>query len=566
MHPFSSANISDTFTRCCLHSNALDWQTAQACNVLAHGLLERQDLGTLQHQRTIDVHDVAVLFLHQCNGMFHEGGTRSPLPSRVRIREVLSDVTKSQGSQQRINECMEHHITVTVSNGAKGRGDINPSEDERLTFCKAVHVESKTYHVANLRVMRNDDLCNMTEQPVSVSELTYAIKGLLEEGIGDVMVSGEISNFKHHSSGHRYFTLKDADAQIGAVMWRSRTLTFRPEDGMRVVVRGKLTVYSAQGKYQIDCSAMRPEGLGDLHMAFEKLKESLRARGYFDESNKRPLPRRPRSVGIATSATGAALQDMLSTINYRFPLLDVVFRPTLVQGDGASEDIAKAIRELDRAGLDVIIIGRGGGSMEDLWCFNTEAVADAIYNAETPIISAVGHETDFTIADFVADRRAETPTAAAVIVTPITAEDLLIAIDDLRSTIVRIMTDNVIDLREIAESFVDGRAARRITERVLQRSQRIDDLTSRFARTITHRITMTRQRIDHVIALSTSLHPLAPLKRGYAVVERDGHVLTGADTLKAGDRVHLQRQTERSAVRVEETTPTTPIPSDEHHG
>ena len=395
----------------------------------------------------------------------------------------------------------------------------------------------------------------MTEQPVSVSELTYAIKGLLEEGIGDVMVSGELSNFKNHSSGHRYFTLKDADAQIGGVMWRSRTLTFRPEDGMRVIVRGKLSVYPAQGKYQIDCSAMRPEGLGDLHMAFEKLKVLLRAKGYFDEGRKRPIPHRPRSIGIATSATGAALQDMLSTINTRFPMLDVVFRPTIVQGDSAAADIAKAIRELDRAGLDVIIIGRGGGSMEDLWCFNTEVVADAIFNSSTPIISAVGHETDFTISDFVADRRAETPTAAAVLVTPVTAADLLLAIDNLRAVIARNMMSSVSDLREMAESFVDGRAARRITERLRLRQQRIDELTTRFPRSITNRIELSRRQIDHTVALLKSLHPLSPLKRGYAVVERNGHVLTGTDVLASGDRVTLRRQTETSTVLIEDILP-----------
>lgn len=407
----------------------------------------------------------------------------------------------------------------------------------------------------------------MMEQPVSVSELTYAIKGLLEEGIGDVMVSGELSNFKNHSSGHRYFTLKDADAQIGGVMWRSRTLTFRPEDGMRVIVRGKLSVYPAQGKYQIDCSAMRPEGLGDLHMAFEKLKVALRTKGYFDEGRKRPIPHRPGSVGIATSATGAALQDMLSTINTRFPLLDVLFRPTIVQGGAAATDIAQAIRELDRAGLDVIIIGRGGGSMEDLWCFNTEVVADAIFHASTPIISAVGHETDFTISDFVADRRAETPTAAAVMVTPVTAADVLLAIENLRTIIARNMINSVLDLREMAESFYDGRAARRITERLHMRQQFIDELTTRYGRSITSRISLCRQHIDHTQTLFASLHPLSPLKRGYAVVERNGHVLTGKDVLAAGDRVTLRRQTETSSILIEDIQPiVTPTRDHDSHG
>lgn len=407
----------------------------------------------------------------------------------------------------------------------------------------------------------------MTEQPVSVSELTHAIKGLLEEGIGDVMVSGEISNFKHHTSGHRYFTLKDADAQIGAVMWRSRTLNFRPEDGMRVVVYGKLSVYATQGKYQIDCLAMRPDGIGALHIAFEKLKESLRLRGYFNEERKRPLPGRPRSVGIATSQTGAALQDMLSTINRRFPLLNVVFRPTLVQGDGAAQDIARAIVELNREHVDVIIIGRGGGSIEDLWCFNTEEVAEAIYNSSIPIISAVGHETDFTIADFVADRRAETPTAAAVLVTPITADDLLLTIAEVRRTIVRIMTDVVSNLHETAESFIDGRAARRITERIQHRGQRADDLTTRYARAVSHHLLMIRQRIDHTATLTASLHPLAPLRRGYAVVERDGHVLTGSDTLHAGDNIHLHRQTESSDVHINTILPQQPfLPKEDADG
>jgi len=396
----------------------------------------------------------------------------------------------------------------------------------------------------------------MSTQAVSVSELTFAIKGLLEEGIGEVIVTGEISNFKQHTSGHRYFTLKDGDAQIGAVMWRSRPLAFRPEDGMEVRVRAMLTVYPPQGKYQLDVAAMRPEGIGDLYKAFEKLKESLRARGLFDESRKKPLPRRPRKVGIATSAAGAALQDMLSTIDRRFPLLDVIFRPTLVQGDGAAEDIARAIRELDAAGCDVLIIGRGGGSIEDLWSFNTEVVAMAIAEASTPIISAVGHETDVTISDFVADRRAETPTAAAVLVTPITVDDLLEAITEITATMTRTITTTVTDLHEMASSFLDGRAARRITERVHLRSQRVDDVTSRWSLVLRRNLGDVRRRIDHAAALAESLHPLAPLRKGYAVVERSGHVLSGTEPLTEGDTITLRRQTETSSATITAITKT----------
>ena len=407
----------------------------------------------------------------------------------------------------------------------------------------------------------------MQDQAVSVSELTYVIKGLLEEGIGDVLVSGEISNFKQHTSGHRYFTLKDADAQIGAVMWRTRSLTFRPEDGMRVIVRGRLSVYPPQGKYQIDVSAMRPEGVGDLHRAFEQLREALRARGLFDADRKTPIPRRPRSVGIATSQTGAALQDMLSTINRRYPLLDVVFRPTLVQGDGAADDIARAIRELDAAKLDVIIIGRGGGSLEDLWSFNTEIVAMAIAEARTPIISAVGHETDVTIADFVADARAETPTAAAVLVTPITVDDLVEALDDRMLGMTTMMRTRIEDMLETAESFVDGRAARRVSERIHLRQQRIDELVTRTSRGIRHQTHLLRQRIDHTVQYLTSLHPLAPLRRGYAVVERNGSVLGPHDRVHPGDTLVVQRFTESSTVTVETVTAPTILPPQSHdHG
>lgn len=407
----------------------------------------------------------------------------------------------------------------------------------------------------------------MRDQAVSVSELTYAIKGLLEEGIGDVLVSGEISNFKEHSSGHRYFTLKDADAQIGAVMWRTRSLTFRPEDGMRVVVRGRLSVYPPQGKYQIDCSAMRPEGVGDLHRAFEQLREALRVRGLFDADRKKPIPHRPRSVGIATSQTGAALQDMLSTIHRRFPLLDVVFRPTLVQGEGAAEDIARAIAELDAAKLDVLIIGRGGGSLEDLWSFNTEAVAMAIANARTPVISAVGHETDVTIADFVADARAETPTAAAVMVTPVTVDDLLEALDARQQDMTRTMCDRMEDMLQLAESFVDGRAARRVTERIHLRQQRVDELVSRSSRAVRHHTTFLRQHIDHTVLYLTSLHPLAPLRRGFAVIERNGIVLAPSDHVQPGDTLTVQRFTESSTVNVQSVSePTILPPSTPHHG
>lgn len=393
------------------------------------------------------------------------------------------------------------------------------------------------------------------EGAVSVGELTTAIRGLLEEGIGDVLVVGEISNFKQHTSGHRYFTLKDGDAAIAGVMWRSRALTFMPEDGMQVIVGGRLSVYAARGTYQIDCAYMRPLGVGGLWAAFEKLKTELALRGWFAMDRKRPLPRFPRTVGIITSPTGAAIQDMLSTLQRRFPALHVIVRPTLVQGEGSAEDIVAAIREMNETDADVIIVGRGGGSIEDLWSFNTEMVAEAIHNSRLPVVSAVGHETDTTIADFVADRRAATPTAAAELVTPFTASDLLQAVDDLRERITLDVLDNVTSLREMAESFVDGTAARRITERLLHRGQRIDELQTRMLRTLNHQIYVRQQQLAHHVTHLNSLHPERPLKLGYAIIERDGKPVTVHDHLNVNDRLTLKRSTEVSTVIVDSTTP-----------
>ena len=406
----------------------------------------------------------------------------------------------------------------------------------------------------------------MNEQPLSVGELTHAIKGLLEVGIGEVVVVGELSNYKHHSSGHRYFTLKDADAQIAGVLWRSRSIAFVPQDGMRVIVHGRLSVFAPQGKYQIDCAWMQPEGVGDLHKAFELLKEKLRARGYFDAARKRPLPRPIRRVGIATSPTGAVIRDMVTTIERRFPALEVILRPTVVQGgDTASRDIARAIADLNACDVDVIIVGRGGGSMEDLWCFNTEIVADAILSSQTPVISAVGHETDVTIADFVADVRAATPTAAAELVTPVTANDLMQGIAALTERMRSDITLTITGLLQTATAFVDGRAARRLTERLHAKEQRIDDTTTRIARALTQNIAVRRMRIEHAAALLSSLHPLAPLQRGYAVLERNGQVLNAQSSLVPGDVVSIRRQFETATATVNNVD-TIPTNTGEHYG
>jgi len=389
------------------------------------------------------------------------------------------------------------------------------------------------------------------EEAVSVSDLTKAIRLLLEEGIGDVVVEGEITNYKHHSSGHRYFTMKDDDASIQCVMWKSRTVNFIPEDGMRVLVFGRLSVYPPQGRYQIDCTVMRPYGLGDLHQALERLKKKLLEKGWFDESRKRPLPTLPMRIGVITSPTGAALHDIISTIRRRLPAVEIVFRPALVQGDGSAEDIAKAIAEINRVGADVLIVGRGGGSIEDLWSFNTEVVAEAIVMSDIPVVSAVGHETDWTIADGVADRRAATPTAAAEMVTPYTSEALLQTIAQHEAMMLHRIASRVARVLEIVTDYRDGTMARRLTERVHLRAQRIDELTSRMARCASQHVRMLQQRVEHVAALTATLHPLAPLRRGYAIVERNGEILGTNEKLTIGETVQVRRFIEIATVTVD---------------
>ena len=266
----------------------------------------------------------------------------------------------------------------------------------------------------------NDPFQQPSERRVySVSELTRDLKSLIEGRFPPVWVEGEISNFVRHSSGHFYFTLKDSDAQLSCVMWRGRNqnLVYKPQDGLKAIAMGNLTIYEKQGRYQLDVILLQPAGVGDLQMAFEALKKKLEQEGLFSLQHKKPIPAFPESVGVVTSPTGAAIRDIVSVIRRRFPAVEIILRPCRVQGEGAAEDIADSIRELNDHGMsDVLIVGRGGGSLEDLWAFNEEVVARAIYNSEIPVVSAVGHEIDFTISDFVADLRAPTPSAAAELV------------------------------------------------------------------------------------------------------------------------------------------------------
>lgn len=384
----------------------------------------------------------------------------------------------------------------------------------------------------------------MLKKQLTVAELTSAISALIDGGLGTLSVVGEISNFVQHSSGHRYFSLKDQNAQISAVMWRSRNLTFIPKDGMKVVVTGKVTVYPQRGQYQIDCNTMRPLGQGDLYAAFEQLKQDLEAKGYFDVERKQSIPRVSLNIGVITSPTGAAVQDIKSTIARRMPLATVHLRKTIVQGNEAAPDIARALYELDSLGLDVIICGRGGGSIEDLWAFNTEIVAEAIYNCKTPVISAVGHETDFTIADFVADKRAATPTAAAELATPLQRIDILNYVNEGIDTLSGIIKDNIDTYKNNIENLAKSYAIRRITDNVNNKKQYIDENIVLIKRTIDKRIDRIKAEANHLQEMLRTLNPMNPLNKGFALIKSNGKIIGNDTSLESFEQVQIQRLNE----------------------
>jgi exodeoxyribonuclease VII large subunit len=436
---------------------------------------------------------------------------------------------------------------------------------------------------------------------VTVSELTAAIKERLETGFGGVWVEGEISNFRVHSSGHVYFTLKDEGAQVRAVLFKSRVrrLRFAPADGLHVLAFANLDVYAPRGEYQLVCEILEPKGVGALQLAFEQLKARLQAEGLFDPARKRPLPMLPRRVGLVTSPTGAAVRDFLRVITRRFADVHVLIYPVRVQGEEAPPEIARALYDLNRlGGLDVLVVARGGGSLEDLWAFNEEAVARAIAGSKIPVISAVGHETDFTIADFVADLRAPTPSAAAELVVREKVQ-LVTQLADLGDRLRRTARQRIARLRE----RVDGLGRRRVLTdpaRPLRDWQRrLDDLGTRLDRGLRRRRTETRERVaraaralrpellramlrhearhlaqlrgrldraargevtrgrralEGVAGRLDTLSPLACLARGYSICSLpSGVVVTRAEQAPPGATVSVRLGEGRLGCRVEES-------------
>lgn len=396
----------------------------------------------------------------------------------------------------------------------------------------------------------------MSNEPVlSVSDVTRAIQRTFETSFDTIVMQGEISNYKHHASGHRYFTLKDSTAQISATMWRSTTIHFEPRDGMSVVVSGKITMFPPQGRVQIECRTMRPIGQGDLYRAFEELKQHLARLGYFDQDRKRALPAFPAVIGVATSASGAALRDILATLQRRMPLVSVIVRPTIVQGESAPLDIANAIADLQEAQCDVMIVGRGGGSIEDLWAFNTPIVAEAIYQSVVPIISAVGHETDFTIADFVADVRAATPTAAAELAVR-DMQEILAGLDATELSLSQTIQRIVRDLRRRL-SYTESRTNTRFLHQMIaQHRQTLDYVHDRMNATMERSLKQYSALLSAKEQQLSALAPLAPLQRGFALIERNGTMLNTHDALASDDVITIRRATQTATATIQATAST----------
>jgi len=388
----------------------------------------------------------------------------------------------------------------------------------------------------------------------SVSELSFEIREMLERRFVDVWVEGEISNFKTSTAGHFYFTLKDHKSQIAAVMFRSQGLhlSFEPENGMEVFCFGRVGLYPVRGDLQLYVEAMEPRGQGALYLAFEQLKKKLGEEGLFAAERKRALPFLPASIGIVTSLKGAALWDMLRILQDRFPERRVIIRPVKVQGEGAALEIAEGIRELGNSGMvEVMIVGRGGGSIEDLWAFNGEEVARAIYAAPVPVISAVGHEVDFTIADFVADHRAPTPTAAAEMVVP-SKEELVEQILDLEGRVVRMVRGRLEGGREIWSGLV-----RRLIDprRQLRENQmRLDELSISLWRRFQECLRRLKERLTHDSGRLNGLSPLGVLERGYSIVRKDpeGLLVKDSAAVNIGDSLRITFARGKSLCRVEE--------------
>ena len=406
----------------------------------------------------------------------------------------------------------------------------------------------------------------MDKEYLKISELNNYIKSVLDKDtfLNKVYLKGEISNFKNHTRGHLYFTLKDDTSRISAVMFQSSAvkLTFVPEDGMNVLVSGRISAYPAQGSYQVYVDTMEPDGLGALYIEYEKLKKKLAAQGLFAESHKVPIPRFPERIGVITAPTGAAVRDIMSTIKRRYPMCEAILFPCLVQGRDAAPDIVRQIKRADAYGVDTIIVGRGGGSIEDLWAFNEEIVAEAIYDCITPIISAVGHEIDWTIADFVADLRAPTPTGAAEMAVP-TVLDIKTLIDNykirLNKNIKNMVNTKFIKLRSLRQSFILKNPMSMYEVKEQKLDTLIDILNKDIKNIINDKNNLLNKiklsvvlqnpenlikdkkvKFDLLVNTLKLVNPLGILDKGYSLVEVNDKIIKSSKDVKVSDILSIR--------------------------
>lgn len=397
----------------------------------------------------------------------------------------------------------------------------------------------------------------MPENILTVSQVNSYIKRKLEydDILSSVWIKGEISNFKNHTSGHMYMTLKDESSVIRAVMFKGNTfsLRFMPENGMKILAHGRIGVYERDGQYQLYIENMEPDGIGALYIAYEQLKKKLEDEGLFDEAHKKPIPRFPEKIGVVTSPTGAAIRDILNVLRRRYPLADITIYPVQVQGEGSAKQIASAIEYINSLNeCDVIITGRGGGSIEDLWCFNEEICARAIYNSKIPVISAVGHETDFTISDFVADLRAPTPSAAAELATPdiMGISDYL---NGLRGNLLYMARNSLKSRREKLDNISKRISDKAILNDYNNKRQYIDMLIRRIANSTEKNIVLAKERYTKSLSKLEVLNPLSVIKRGFIVAQDENNkTINSVKNIKKGQCLNLKLSDGSVLTKVEE--------------
>ncbi len=382
-----------------------------------------------------------------------------------------------------------------------------------------------------------------TNQTISVSELTSQIKNLLEGNFQQIWVSGEISNFKHHYSGHMYFTLKDDSAEIRVVMFKgfNKYLRFKPEDGMQVLANGRLSVYEQRGQYQLILKQLEPSGIGTLYLAYEALKKQLAEEGLFDIDKKKELPKYPNTIGVITSQSGAAVQDIFQIMERRAPFVDIILRATKVQGEGAALDITHAIEEFNKyRKVDVIIMGRGGGSLEDLWPFNEEIVARAISASAIPIISAVGHETDYSISDMVADKYAPTPSAAAEFVSP-SISDIIDIIDNQQLKFESYLKHLIERKWQNVDELINRHARQQPNKIIELQKSELNKLSNRFINSIMQNRKFWNMKLNPLTEKLSTLNPKAILGRGYSVAfkQSDRQIIRAASDIEIGHEFEL---------------------------